>query len=57
MEFIETISKWGFFSDEDIGSVIENMPVTIQTMNTLKEILKLQNTEKSPNFNSETFQT
>ena len=42
--------------DDDIGSVIENMPVALKTMNTLKEILKLQKTEKYPNFNSETFQ-
>ena len=39
---------------DDIESVIENMPVTIQTMNTLKEILNLQ-TKKTPSFSSETF--
>ena len=40
---------------KDIETVIENMPVSIQTMNTLKEILNLQTKEQSPKFNPETF--
>ena len=41
--------------EEDIEEIIEKMHVTIQTMNTLKEILNLQKTEKSPTFKSESF--